>query len=230
MILSPARPHPALQIAKSKQLAIAFRSIRAILSRLAEDDVPGILEDPAGGVVLDVRADEPVAHVLVFVECSGLDGISGGSELGAAVVRDGFWNSGAWKQLLEGACEVAHPVVEALFEFGWAEALGTADGPVAAEVHVALHLQMVEAKPAEHSEPIVFRVVIVPLEAVGVGEDHVVWETVVVIDDIGEIHHCLVALVDRDCVLRLGIVNDVYLCLPVSQTAGSPGSVLMLQA
>lgn len=61
---------------------------------------------------------------------------------------------------------------------------GATEDPGAAEVDVALLAEVFDAEALEEGEGVVVRVVVVPLEALGVVEDDVAGEGVVSVDDV----------------------------------------------
>lgn len=68
---------------------------------------------------------------------------------------------------------------------------GTPKHPGAADVDVALGFEVGQLEAAEHGEAVVVWVVVVPLVAVGVDEEDVVGEGVVVVDYVAGRHHML---------------------------------------
>jgi hypothetical protein len=62
-------------------------------------------------------------------------------------------------------------------DFAWAT-----EKPDAADVHVALFLEVRELEVAEHRDTIVVRVVVVPLISLGVDKENGVGEVIVVVD------------------------------------------------
>jgi hypothetical protein len=100
-------------------------------------------------------------------------------------VRDGDFG----KQLLEGALVdvlgVDGLVLDGrrLVELG-ADLGRAAEDPDAAEVDVALVLEVLDAEALEEGQGVVVGVVVVPLEALGVVEDDVAGEGVVAVDDV----------------------------------------------
>lgn len=65
----------------------------------------------------------------------------------------------------------------------WSNLYWTSQHPGAAQVHVALLLQVFGAKAAEHRQSIIVWVVIVPLIARRVDEQDIIGKVVVVVDD-----------------------------------------------
>jgi hypothetical protein len=59
-----------------------------------------------------------------------------------------------------------------------------AEKPGAADVHVALFLEVWELEVAEHRDAIVVRVVVVPLVSLGVDKEDGFREIIVIVDDI----------------------------------------------
>lgn len=78
----------------------------------------------------------------------------------------------------------------------------------------------------EEGEPVVGGVVVVPLVARGVHEDHCVWEVLVVVDDEGQVDHDFAAFVGRDGERGGGGVDGVYIVFPSGEGMGDPGCVV----
>lgn len=66
---------------------------------------------------------------------------------------------------------------------------GTPENPRAAEVNVALFLEVRNLEVAEHANAVVVGVVVVPLVSLGVDEEDHFGQAVVVVDDIPESLH-----------------------------------------
>ena len=79
-------------------------------------------------------------------------------------------------------------------------------------------------------DSVVHGVVVVPLISLPVGEDDVVGEIVVMIEDICEIYHGLSGFVTRDAAIRIGSIGDIYVALPVGEMGVYPGCVLIFRA
>lgn len=67
---------------------------------------------------------------------------------------------------------------------------GASEGPGAAEIHIALFQEVGDLEVAQHGDTVVVGVVVVPLVAQGVDEEHDFGEPVVVVDDISMGHAC----------------------------------------
>lgn len=61
---------------------------------------------------------------------------------------------------------------------------GTSENPRAAQIHVALFLEIGDLEVAEHADAVVVGVIVVPLVLLGVDEEEGFGEAVVVVDDI----------------------------------------------
>jgi hypothetical protein len=68
--------------------------------------------------------------------------------------------------------------------FEWVDFCGTAQNPYTAQIHVAFFLQVCKLKVLEQWDAVVVRIVVVPLESLGVEEDCVVGESIVAVDDV----------------------------------------------
>lgn len=147
--------------------------------------MPRILEDPPAQLVRQRGAEEPAAEMLVLrpralAHLSGSDG-----ELGAAGHADLPGHGGAWEQGLEAGLEGSAGVHVRAVDVGeGADLDGAAKQPDAAEVEVALLGQEGQPEVPEEGDVVVERVVVVPLVALGVDEDYVGGEAVVVVDDV----------------------------------------------
>jgi hypothetical protein len=66
----------------------------------------------------------------------------------------------------------------------WVNLDRAAEGPDTAEIHVSFLLEVGGLEVAQHGDAIVVWVVVVPLEALGVDEEHYIGEVFVVIDNV----------------------------------------------
>lgn len=67
---------------------------------------------------------------------------------------------------------------------------GTPEGPGAAEIHIAFFQEVGDLEVAQHGDAVVVGMVVMPLVAQGVDEEHDFREPVVVVDDISMEHVC----------------------------------------
>ncbi|KAG5291499.1 hypothetical protein I7I48_03324 [Histoplasma ohiense] len=189
--------------------------------------MPRILEDAPAQLVRQRGAEEPAAEMLVLrpralVHLSGGDG-----ELSAAGHADLSGHGGAREQGLEAGLEGSAGVHVRTVDVGeGADLDGAAKQPDAAEVEVALLGQEGQPEVPEEGDVVIERVVVVPLVALGVDEDDVGGEAVVVVDDVGQVDHGLPALVARHGQGGIGVVDHVYLPPPVGQILVQPGGVV----
>ena len=142
-----------------------------------EDDLPDVLPHPAGDVVAERGAEEPVAEEDEARERDGEDAGFGEGELGAAGLGQHFGDGVEGEELAPGFGQHCFFLfVGVFFERAGVHPVRTARVPVAAHVHVAFARDPLAAQPLDHLDGVVVEeVVVVPAPSVGVHEDHDVW-------------------------------------------------------
>lgn len=89
------------------------------------------------------------------------------------------------KQFHESGFEVLAGVDVIAMGIGeWVDLDRATEHPGTAQVHVALFLKVGDLELLEHRDAVVVGIVVVPLEALRMNEEHRIWEIVVVVDDI----------------------------------------------
>lgn len=171
--LAPPRSGRALEVAMPKDLAIALVRGGAEDGGLAEDVVPEILKDPSGLAAYDCCAPQPLAHALVLRRASRLDSLLADRELGAARRADlrGYGISGEEFLKCYGEAVLHPPEVVRLIGSGMhsnhaAREVGAPEGDVAFLANV------VESEVLDRRDAVEHWIVVVPLVALGVDEDH----------------------------------------------------------
>ena len=220
---------------KTDAVAIAVAEVDPwTMSRFAgHDDVPRLLEDAAGDMVLEVSVQKPVTVMLPCRERDGLDSFARGRELRAARCAEDFGHGDVGPvEVGPDACEVyLFQLVPILFLGVDVDVVGAAGFWVTAEIEVADAGDVVVAELAEHLGQVpVLQVVIVPCFLAGVDEDAGVGEIVVVVDNVGEVDHCFVAFVDGWMERGGWVVCEVDGRVEVGKFAGDPGGVFVAHA
>lgn len=151
--------------------------------------MPGILQHPPTEVILEIRPHQPIPVPHIILPRPLPHRLPPHGKLRAAIHTDLVRHLLPGKQLLKGL------LVDSLGRHGLVQPRrprilygpdlrGAAEDPYASEVDVAGLAEVFEAKVLEEWEGVVVWVVVVPLESLGVMEDDVARQDVVVIDQV----------------------------------------------
>lgn len=98
---------------------------------------------------------------------------------------------------------------------------------VTAQVEIADALDVLTADSSDHADEVKLKqVVVMPGVPLRMSEDGDVREVVVMINDVGQVHHCLVTLIFGRVELGFGVVGHIYRMLHVAQPGLYPRRIL----
>lgn len=106
----------------------------------------------------------------------------------------------------------------------------TSDDPHAAEIDVTGLAHIWKSEITQCRDNVVVRVVVMPLEARCVDKDGGIGKSVVIVDYVGEIHHCFASLIFRYGKEGQGIVDDVDFGVPLREVPVHPRGILVARA
>lgn len=150
--------------------------------------MPGVFHNSPTQFVRQIRLGQPLPEPDIVTPRPLLDLPSRHAKLRATGCTHLVGNLGAREQLHEAGLKVfACMDVFAMGVGMWTDLGRASQDPRTAEVHVALLLEVLGSKTPEHGDAVVVGVVVVPLEALRVDEEHHVGEAVVVVDNVAEI-------------------------------------------
>lgn len=179
----------------------------------AEEDVPQILHDTSRHRRRKRRLPQPLPYPLKLHNRALPYLSSRDSELCTARCSHNFRQFDVRKELakrfgvgMADSERVRTLVVDALSR---EDLVGTAGRPGAAEGGIADFFDVRELEVLDGGDAVVHGVVVVPLVALGVEEDHVVGEVVVVVDDVGEEDGGFVASLAGDGEFGVVVVYDL---------------------
>lgn len=147
--------------------------------------MPRILHNPPTQLILQIRLHQPLPKPLIITLRPLMNLPPRNPQLRTTRNTHFIRNLHARKQLHEARLEVFTRVHVFAVGIGvWTDFDGTSENPRAAQIHVALFLEVGDLKVAEHADTVVVGVVVVPLVLLGVDEEEGFREAVVVVDDI----------------------------------------------
>lgn len=147
--------------------------------------MPGVFHDPPAQLIRQICLGQPLPKPYIITLRPLLDPPSSNAELGATRCTNFPRHLDAREQLHEPRFEVFAGVDVFAVGVGVRPDLRrTSQDPGATEIHVALVMEVAGLDSSQHGDAVVVGVVVVPLVALGVDEEHPIGETVVVVDDI----------------------------------------------
>lgn len=151
--------------------------------------MPRVFHHPSTYPVVQLRVVQPVAEALILCQRNAPNLVACKRKLRAAangdeVRHDGILAKDFLERLVVAVARVALLLQLAVILFVRLDFFGAPHLPGAAQVDVALFLEIGQLEVAEDRQAVVVGVVVVPLVALGMQEENVVGQIVVIVNEV----------------------------------------------